>query len=95
MSFKQRYEYNFCETKYCAKEITPETNETPEVNPNLVDITLTSTGESDEETKAVFSGYPKIAWEGNEEISLLGTNTGNQKLTAGSSDNIHRICRCD
>ena len=66
----------------CAKEITPETNETPEVNPNLVEITLTATGESDEETKAVFSGYPKIAWEGNEEISLLGTNTGNQKLTA-------------
>ena len=66
----------------CAKEITPETNETPEVNPNLVEITLTATGESDEETKAVFSGYPQIAWEGNEEISLLGTNTGNQKLTA-------------
>lgn len=66
----------------CAKEITPETNETPEVNPNLVEITLTATGESDEETKAVFSSYPKIAWEGNEEISLLGTNTGNQKLTA-------------
>lgn len=66
----------------CAKEITPENNETPEVNPNLVEITLTATGESDEETKAVFSGYPKIAWEGNEEISLLGTNTGNQKLTA-------------
>ena len=66
----------------CAKEITPETNETPEANPNLVEITLTATGESDEETKAVFSGYPKIAWEGNEEISLLGTNTGNQKLTA-------------
>lgn len=66
----------------CAKEITPETNETPEVNPNLVEITLTATGESDEETKAVFSGYPKIAWEGNEEISLLGANTGNQKLTA-------------
>ena len=66
----------------CAKEITPETNETPEVNPNLVEITLTATGESDEETKAVFSSYPKIAWEGNEEISLLGTNIGNQKLTA-------------
>ena len=66
----------------CAKEITPETNETPEVNPNLVEITLTATGESDEDTKAIFSGYPKIAWEGNEEISLLGTNTGNQKLTA-------------
>jgi hypothetical protein len=66
----------------CAKEITPEINETPEANPNLVEITLTATGESDEETKAVFSGYPKIAWEGNEEISLLGTNTGNQKLTA-------------
>lgn len=66
----------------CAKEITPENNETPETNPNLVEITLTATGESDEETKAVFSGYPKIAWEGNEEISLLGTNTGNQKLTA-------------
>ncbi|MBO5943647.1 MAG: DUF4957 domain-containing protein [Bacteroidales bacterium] len=69
----------------CAKEITPETNETPEVNPNLVEITLTATGESDEETKAVFSGYPKIAWEGNEEISLLGTNTGNQKLTANGN----------
>ena len=66
----------------CAKEITPENNETPEANPNLVEITLTATGESDEETKAVFSGYPKIAWEGNEEISLLGANTGNQKLTA-------------
>ena len=66
----------------CAKEITPEINVTPEANPNLVEITLTATGESDEETKAVFSGYPKIAWEGNEEISLLGTNTGNQKLTA-------------
>lgn len=66
----------------CAKEITPETNETPEANPNLVEITLTATGESDEETKAVFSSYPKIAWEGNEEISLLGANTGNQKLTA-------------
>ena len=66
----------------CAKEITPENNETPEANPNLVEITLTATGESDEETKAVFSDYPKIAWEGNEEISLLGTNTGNQKLTA-------------
>ena len=66
----------------CAKEITPEINETPEANPNLVEITLTATGESDEDTKAVFSDYPKIAWEGNEEISLLGTNTGNQKLTA-------------
>lgn len=55
----------------CAKEITPETNETPEVNPNLVEITLTSTGESDEDTKAVFSGYPKIAWEGNEEIRRI------------------------
>lgn len=66
----------------CAKEIAPETNETPEVNPNLVEITLTATGESDEDTKAVFSGYPKIAWEGNETISLLGTNTGNQMLTA-------------
>lgn len=65
----------------CAKEITPEAGQTPETNPNLVEITLTATGESDEETKAVFSGYPKIAWEGNEEISLLGTNTGNQKLT--------------
>lgn len=65
----------------CAKEITPEAGQTPETNSNLVEITLTATGESDEETKAVFSGYPKIAWEGNEEISLLGTNTGNQKLT--------------
>ena len=65
----------------CAKEITPEAGQTPETNPNLVEITLTATGESDEETKAVFSGYPKIAWEGNEDISLLGTNTGNQKLT--------------
>lgn len=65
----------------CAKEITPEAGQTPETNLNLVEITLTATGESDEETKAVFSGYPKIAWEGNEEISLLGTNTGNQKLT--------------
>lgn len=65
----------------CSKEITPEAGQNPETNPNLVEITLTATGESDEETKAVFSGYPKIAWEGNEEISLLGTNTGNQKLT--------------
>lgn len=65
----------------CAKEITPEAGQTPETNPNLVEITLTATGESNEVTKAVFSGYPKIAWEGNEEISLLGTNTGNQKLT--------------
>ncbi len=58
----------------CAKEIAPETST------DLVEITLTATGESDEDTKAVFSGYPKIAWEGNETISLLGTNTGNQSL---------------
>ena len=69
----------------CAKEVTPENNDNVQVNPNLVEISLTATGEGDEsdaETKAVFSGYPKIAWEGNEEISLLGTNTGNQKLVA-------------
>lgn len=63
----------------CAKEIAQET---PDINANLVEVTLTATGESGEDTKAVFSGYPKIAWEGNEQISLLGTNTGNQKLTA-------------
>lgn len=69
----------------CAKENAPENNDNAQVNPNLVEISLTATGEGDEsdaETKAVFSGYPKIAWEGNEEISLLGTNTGNQKLVA-------------
>ena len=61
----------------CAKEINLENNDAQ--NPNLVPVTLTATGE---DTKAIFSGYPKIAWEGNEEISLLGTNTGNQKFTA-------------
>ena len=69
----------------CAKEVTQENNDNVQVNPNLVEISLSATGEGDEsdaETKAVFSGYPKIAWEGNEEISLLGTNTGNQKLVA-------------
>lgn len=64
----------------CLNEANPENGS--QVNPNLVEVSLTAVGESDEETKAVFSGYPKIAWEGNEEISLLGTNTGNQKLTA-------------
>lgn len=64
----------------CLDEATPENGS--QVNPNLVEVALTAIGESDENTKAIFSGYPKIAWEGNEEISLLGTNTGNQKLTA-------------
>ena len=64
----------------CLNEANPENGS--QVNPNLVEVSLTAVGESDEETKAVFSGYPKIAWEGNEEISILGTNTGNQKLTA-------------
>ena len=68
----------------CAKEVSPEV--TPDVNnttnQNLVEITLKATTEGEEETKAVFSGYPKIAWELGDEISLLGTNTVNQKFTA-------------
>lgn len=68
----------------CAKEVTPETNENLVINPNLVEVTLTAEGESEDESKAVFSGYPKIAWEGNEEISLLGLKTGNEKLTTTS-----------
>ena len=69
----------------CSKEVAPENNDAALGNPNLVEVTLTATGEGDDsdvDTKAVFSGYPKIAWEGNEEISLLGANTENQKLTA-------------
>ena len=64
----------------CAKDIAPESDNN--VNPNLVQVTLTASGESETDTKAVFSSYPKIAWEGNEEISLLGLKTRNQKLTA-------------
>ena len=67
----------------CAKEITPEVENT--INPNLVEITLTATGEYDEETKAAFSGYPRIAWQAGDEISLLGTKTGNQKLTTNAA----------
>ena len=66
----------------CAKEIAPETDNTPVTNPNLVQITLKASGESAQEpSKAVFSGYPKIAWAADDQISLLGTKTGNQQLT--------------
>lgn len=68
-------------TLSCAKEITPDTNEIP--NQNLTKITLSAVSEScdsDEDTKAAFVSYPKIAWVKNDAISILGTNTGNQSF---------------
>ena len=46
-----------------------------------------STEEDAVETKATFIGYPKLGWEKGDQISLLGTQTGNQPLTASSRGN--------
>ena len=62
----------------CSKEIVPDST-----GSNLVQITLNAKSEScDEDTKAVFKGYPKIAWEVGDAISLLGSKTGNQMFTS-------------
>ena len=56
------------------------------VNPNLVECTFYA-GTETSETKAAFSedAYPQIEWQGNEEISVLGTNTANQKFSTSST----------
>lgn len=56
------------------------------VNPNLVECTFYA-GTETSETKAAFSedAYPQIGWQGNEEISVLGTNTANQKFSTSST----------
>lgn len=60
----------------CVKENNPAT--APQENPNLAEVTLTA----GTETKAAFDTekYPQIKWEGNESISVLGANTGNQEF---------------
>lgn len=70
----------------CTKEILND-NHTDE--PNLVNVTFTAKGESSDETKALFSDYPKIAWVASDAISLLGTKTGNQMFTTG--ENGHQV----
>ena len=56
------------------------------VNPNLVECTFYA-GTETSETKAAFSedADPQIEWQGNEEISVLGTNTANQKFSTSST----------
>ena len=72
----------------CAKDIVPET-QIPNTESNLVSVTFNAKGESSEETKVLFSGYPKIAWQASDAISLLGTKTGNQMFTTG--ENGHQV----
>ena len=68
----------------CVKEQALDNNTI--TNPDLVEHTIIA-GTEDSETKAAFSEqeYPKIVWQGNEEISVLGANTGNQKFTTTST----------
>ena len=69
----------------CVKENIQD-NTSSEVNANLVELTITA-GTENGETKAAFSedAYPQIVWQGNEEISVLGANTANQKFTTTST----------
>ena len=69
----------------CVKENIQD-NTSSEVNANLVELTITA-GTENGETKAAFSedAYPQIVWQGNEEISVLGATTGNQKFTTTST----------
>ena len=71
----------------CVKENIQD-NTSSEVNANLVELTITA-GTENGETKAAFSedAYPQIVWQGNEEISVLGASTGNQKFTTTSTGN--------
>lgn len=71
----------------CVKENIQD-NTSSEVNANLVELTITA-GTENGETKAAFSedAYPQIVWQGNEEISILGANTQNQKFTTTSTGN--------
>jgi hypothetical protein len=70
----------------CSQEVLPETEETKDRG--LVEITLNAFSESDEgETKVTFVNYPKLGWQKNDKISLLGTNTVNEPLTASTAGN--------
>ena len=69
----------------CLKEENqPNIEQTPSAN--LVEISITAGTESDE-SKAAFDSenYPAIIWTGNDEISILGANTGNSKFTTSST----------
>lgn len=72
----------------CAIDMTPVAD-CPETGANLTKITFIATGEDCEgdnpQSKAYFSDYPRIAWQEGDEISILGTNTGNQRFVAVSA----------
>lgn len=67
----------------CTQEALRETDEIKDKG--LVEITLNAVSESEEETKVTFtSPYPALGWLKDDQISLLGVNTGNQPLTANA-----------
>ena len=72
-----------CAMISCIEENHPHIDQSTS---NLVDMTLTA-GTEDVESKVAFDAenYPKFTWTENDEISILGANSGNQKFTTTSA----------
>lgn len=70
-------------TLSCAKELVP--NE-PKENANLSPLSIVASSEKGD-VRAAFSedDYPAIVWQGNESITVLGENTGNQTFSTTST----------
>lgn len=68
----------------CEKERTPEN--VTQVNPNLVEFTISGGAEAGAIVRSAFGKeYPTIEWKTGDKISVIGSKTGNQPFEAKTS----------
>ena len=68
----------------CEKERTPEN--VTQVNPNLVEFTISGGAEAGAIVRSAFGKeYPTIEWKPGDKISVIGSKTGNQPFEAKTS----------